>query len=356
MAADEASGGDRTEAASPRRLERAREAGQVPISRDLATFVSLSAAVAGLSNYVLPNVAVWSQTLQLSVVQAGRGVGDDWGAAFSGYVTWLRFVWPPLVAASVCGSIAFLAQTKLLVRLKSVTPQIDRISPMSGIKRLVGMAAWAESLKSICKLLILTTAIYLVAKRELFLTPALPLQSLYVSSAQIASTALHMLYAGCGVQGIFGGIDLVWVRYKHARDLRMSKQDLRDEFKESEGSPHVKAKVRQVIFARSRRRMMAAVPKANVVITNPTHYAVALAYNRGADVAPRLVAKGVDRVAAKIRAVATAASVPVVANPPLARALHQLDVDTEISPEHFKAVAQIIAYVWRLRHERPKFS
>jgi len=130
--------------------------------------------------------------------------------------------------------------------------------------------------------------------------------------------------------------------------LRMSRQDLRDEQKETDGDPKIKARIRQIRMQRARKRMMAAVPNATVVITNPTHYAVALAYDRAKNAAPRVVAKGVDSMAARIREVAEASRVPLVANPPLARALYQVEVDRDIPAEHYQAVAEIIAYVWRL--------
>jgi flagellar biosynthetic protein FlhB len=146
----------------------------------------------------------------------------------------------------------------------------------------------------------------------------------------------------------------MWVRFRHARDMRMSKQDIRDEQKDADGNPHVKARIRRIRLIRARKRMMANVPKATVVVTNPTHYAVALLYDRATNPAPRIVAKGADSVAARIREVAEANGVPIVANPPLARTLYRLDLDTEIPAEHYKAVAEIIAYVWRLRrHGRP---
>jgi flagellar biosynthetic protein FlhB len=129
----------------------------------------------------------------------------------------------------------------------------------------------------------------------------------------------------------------------------MSRQEQKDEHKASEGNPQVKQRLRQLARTRSRRRMLKAVPKAAVVITNPTHFAVALAYERGTRGAPRLVAKGADEVAERIRGIAREHRVPIIANPPLARALFHVDIDTEIPPEHFKAVAEIIAYVWRMR-------
>ena len=129
----------------------------------------------------------------------------------------------------------------------------------------------------------------------------------------------------------------------------MSKQEVREEQKDLEGNPLIKARIRRIRYMRARRRMMMAVPKATVVVTNPTHYAVALSYDRAKNAAPRVVAKGVDTVAARIREIARQNNVPIVANPPLAQALYQQPLDTDIPMEHYKAVAEIIAYVWRLR-------
>jgi flagellar biosynthetic protein FlhB len=161
----------------------------------------------------------------------------------------------------------------------------------------------------------------------------------------VTSLVLMML----GAQAAIAGADLLWERYNLARKLRMSRQEQKDEHKDSEGNPQIKQKLRQLARTRARRRMMKAVPKAAVVITNPTHFAIALAYERGTKSAPRLVAKGADEVAERIRDIAREHRVPIIANPPLARALFRIEIDTEIPPEHFRAVAEIIAYVWRMR-------
>ncbi len=163
---------------------------------------------------------------------------------------------------------------------------------------------------------------------------------------------LHVLLVVLAAQAAIALLDYAWVMLRHVRGLRMSRHDIQEEQKESEGDPRVKARQRQIRTMRARRRMMAAVPKATVVITNPTHYAVALAYDRAKHAAPRVVAKGVDSLAARIREAAEANHVPVVANPPLARALYQVALDADIPAEHYQAVAAIIAYVWRLARPR----
>jgi flagellar biosynthetic protein FlhB len=162
---------------------------------------------------------------------------------------------------------------------------------------------------------------------------------------QVMQLALTLL----GAQFVIAGADMWWVRHKHAKEMRMSKEDIRQEAKESDGNPHVKARLRQIRMSRARKRMMTAVPTATVVVTNPTHYAIALLYDREKGGAPRVVAKGVDEVAARIRELASEHRVPLVPNPPLARALYKVELDAEIPAEHFKMVAEVIAYVWRLR-------
>ena len=169
-----------------------------------------------------------------------------------------------------------------------------------------------------------------------------------------ARPVLHVLLVVLAAQAAIAVLDYAWVTLRHVRGLRMSRHDIQEEQKETEGDPRVKARLRQIRGIRARRRMLAAVPKATVVITNPTHYAVALVYDRAKHAAPRVVAKGVDSLAARICEAAEANRVPVVANPPLARALYRVEIDADIPAEHYQAVAEIIAYVWRLARPRGK--
>jgi flagellar biosynthetic protein FlhB len=157
--------------------------------------------------------------------------------------------------------------------------------------------------------------------------------------------ALRLMAAALVAFAAIAVLDMLWVRFRHLQTLQMSRQEMKEEAREAEGDPTLRARRRQLREARGRRRMMAEVPRAAVVITNPTHYAVALAY-AGGDAAPKVVAKGADAVAARIRKAAEDAGVPLVSNPPLARALHRLDLGAEIPAEHYGAVAEIIAFVW----------
>ncbi len=296
---------------------------------------------------------------------AARGDGASvahWFAAslqqthFQGAQTWEAVarslelgVLPAGVAAAGGYAAATLLQTGFLLRAAALQPDLSRLSPFAGFKRMVGAQGLALVVKAFAKLAVLGACLALALRRVLPALPLAPFELPHLLYSQIIAHGWHLLLLLLGAQAAIAGADVLWERFSLARKLRMSHQDLRDEHKESEGNPQIKHKLRQLARVRAGRRMMQKVPKAAVVITNPTHYAVALTYERGAQGAPRLVAKGADDVAAKIRELARDNRVPIVANPPLARALYRVELDTEIPAEHFKAVAEIIAYVWRMR-------
>jgi len=335
---------DKTEAATPRRLEKARQEGQVAVSRELSMLVSLGAGgLVASAQFDERGVAHWlAAALQVSSYEAG----STWKPAG---LAVLAAVAPVTAAAAGGYAAATLLQTNFLLHVGALQPDLSRISPLAGLKRLFAMQALVQLLKSLAKLGVFAVCLWVGIRRVLPTLPTLTLtqpQTLHrVMLHAIGTMAMTML----GAQAAIAAADVFWERMSLARKLRMSRQEQKDEHKESDGNPQVKARLRQLARTRSRRRMMKAVPKAAVVITNPTHFAVALAYERGAKGAPRLVAKGADEVAERIREIAREHRVPVVANPPLARALFRIEIDTEIPSEHFKAVAEIIAYVWRMR-------
>jgi len=221
---------------------------------------------------------------------------------------------------------------------------------MSGLKRLFSSKSLVEFVKGLLKLIVVgtvVTALMLPQVRSLDtlvgLDPAAMLGLLYEAATRILFGVLATLT-------LIAALDWLYQRYSLTKDLRMSKQELKEEFKQTEGDPHIKQRIRQLRHERSRKRMMAAVPKADVVIMNPTHFAVALQYDQKTMGAPRCVAKGIDSLALRIRDVAKEAGVAVVENPPLARALHAtVELDEEIPAEHYRAVAEVIGYVWKLR-------
>jgi len=264
-----------------------------------------------------------------------------------------RTVLPVAVACLLGAAGATLLQTGFLLHAGGLRPQFSRIDPRSGLRRLFGTDALVEAGRSALKVIAFAVASWTAL---LPLWPALRLSYLRAPQAvpgTILSAIIRLLAAALLVQAVAAGFDVLWARHRHARSLRMSRQEIRQEHRESEGDPKIKARIRQIRLARARRRMLAAVPKAAVVVTNPTHYAVALAYERGSKGAPRVVAKGVDSMAARIREAAQKARVPLVANPPLARALYPIELDQEIPAELYKAVAGVIAYIWRLDQRAP---
>ncbi|HEY4252073.1 MAG TPA: flagellar type III secretion system protein FlhB [Roseomonas sp.] len=345
MAEDEKDAEDRTEAPTQRRLDRARDEGQVALSREAAMLATLAAGLLGLM-MALPPMALEMATALRGIMAMSHSLAP--AEVMAALVRLALLTIAPVAGLTLLGAVAgTLLQTRGLFSASGLAPNLSKLSPLAGLKRLLGVDAVIEFLRTLLKLGIVGTALWLALD-----DPSL-LQTLL---HQPASALLgHAADAGYGLMraallafAVVAAGDLLLVRLRHTRKLRMSREDMRDEQKESEGDPHVKGRMKQLRLSKSRRRMLAAVPKAAVVITNPTHYAVALGYEQGSNAAPRILAKGVDAVAARIRAVAEENRVPIVPNPPLARALHLLELDAEIPQEHYQAVAEIIAFVWRL--------
>ncbi len=345
MAGEEATdAGEKTEAASPRRIEKARDDGQVALSREMVGLGALAGGVLGMMLAVAPGAAMV------------RGFGGAMARAheippIEAAVEMARLglmVVLPVAVLTAFGALgATFLQTRGLISAKGLVPQLSRLNPAAAIKRIFGMEGAIEFLRTLLKLGLVGAALWYAIgdPGDLPRLLLLPAEGLLARAGQAAGDlAIAALLAFSAI----AAVDLVLVNQRHLRRLRMSRQDQKEESREAEGDPHIRARQRQIRQQRARGRMMAAVPKAAVVITNPTHFAVALAYDQGGESAPRIVAKGADEVAARIRAVATEAGVPIVSNPPLARALFPLDLDAEIPPDHYQAVAEIIAYVWRL--------
>ena len=333
----EQGGDDRTQPPTEARLRRAREDGQVPVSQELSTAVGLGGLTLVLA-LVLPSVtAGLTRTLASMLTQLDRPAPVALAIA------------PPLLLIAGTGAAAVMLQTQFLLSARGITPDLGRLDPKRGLSRIFGLDGVAETAKSLVKAGVLLWAVWHAIAG---LTPA-ALGAAGWSAPHLAQRVgqelVRLLLTISLCQGVIALADLLWVRWRFHDRLRMTPQEVKDEYREAEGDPKLKARVRQIRTARARRRMLAVVPKATVVITNPTHYAVALQYERGTQDAPRVVAKGMDDVAARIRSVARQHGVAIVPNPLLARALYAVPVDAEIPAEHFKAVAAIVAYVWRLR-------
>jgi len=347
--ADENDSGSKTEDASPRKLEEARRRGEVPKSHDVVTFASL-AAVSGV------------------VIFAGGGLAhgmvdrlrpfisrpDDFDLSNGGGVAVLRLALmaaaPVLMSvlggAMLAGVAANLVQSGFMLTTGPLTPNLDRLSPLQGFKRLFGVDGLVQFLKSALKIVAVGAIAWFVLAphvREFELLSALDPMSLLPMAAQLLR---DLLFAVLVFLALVAGFDWFWQRYRFMQRMKMTKEELKEDFKQSEGDPRIKARIRQLRQERARRRMMQQVPKATVVVMNPTHYAVALRYEAGETAAPICVAKGLDTLALRIREVAEAHRVPVIEDPPLARALYAtVEIDDVIPRQHYDAVAKIIGFI-----------
>lgn len=350
--AEESDNDDKTEDASQRKLDRAIEQGDVVKSMEVSTFFLLGATlimVAFMSgpaarNLATPFTVLLGQAEQFSL-DGAMLKQLAWASAKVFAVTVLI---PALVLALavIAGN---MIQHRLVFSAESLKPKLSKVSPIAGFKRLFGLDAWVNFIKGLTKLTAVAAAIGAV------LWPLRDRLDTMVAADVVAlmpimqDLTVKMLIVVVIIMALIAGADYLWQRQRWLTRQKMTKQEVKDEYKETEGNPEVKAKIKQLRSQRSRKRMMSNVPKATVVITNPTHYAVALQYDEGM-AAPLCVAKGVDQIALKIREVATAAEVPIVENPPLARALHAaIDIDEVIPEEHFRAVAEVIGFVMRMR-------
>jgi flagellar biosynthetic protein FlhB len=276
------------------------------------------------------------------------------GAAFVGLTEKIGFevlgaLAIPFLLFSLAAIAGNVVQHQLVFSAESIKPKLSKISPAAGLKRMFSKQAIANFVKGLLKLAVLGAVMAALLWPERHRLAGLAATDPAMILPVTRSLTLQMLGAVVAILAIIAAADYLFQYRQWFEKQKMSFRELKEEFRQTEGDPVVKGKIRQLRQARQRKRMMAGVPKASVVITNPTHFAVALQYERGMN-APICVAKGADLIARKIREVAEQHGIPLVENPPLARALHgTVEIDQEIPPEHYRAVAEIIGYVMRLR-------
>jgi len=342
---------EKTEAPSQRRLERAREDGQVALSREAVGFLGLLLGTLGAVS-ALPTLGTALLLGMRGLLSRSHVLG--WQQALP-ELAWLALsTIAPIAGLAALGAVAAtLAQTGGLVSGHNMVPRLSKLSPLVGLKRLLGPDGALDLLRTLLKLAVVGAALWWVAGESGPLRSALQLAP-GALLALLGGLATRMIGVALAALAVIALLDVVLVRIRHLRKLRMTRHDMKEEARESDGDPMVKARLKALRMQKGRQRMLAAVPRAAVVITNPTHYAVALAYEDGKGAAPRVVAKGVDAVAARIREAAREAGVPLVANPPLARALFRIELEQEIPAVHYQAVAEIIAFVLRARGGLPR--
>ncbi|MFI5003200.1 MAG: EscU/YscU/HrcU family type III secretion system export apparatus switch protein, partial [Reyranellales bacterium] len=318
-----------------------------PHSREAAMFASMVAILIVLAFIIGPHVASLSEDLSLLIDSPGGfslANGTDatlllWNVALSAG----RLLLPAIAVLAVAGVIASVFQNAPGIALERVRPQWSRISPLGGWRRVFGTQGYVEFLKSVFKFAaIAVVCLILLGASRTSIINAMFSDPTQIPGA-ILSLAVRLVSAICVATIVLVAGDLIWARLRWRSDLRMTRQELKDEVKETEGDPLVRGRLRSLQRDRARRRMIAAVPRASVVIANPTHYAVALRYERSEGGAPQVVAKGADLIALRIREIASRHGIPIVEDKPLARALHDaVEVDQWIPPEFYRAVARIL--------------
>ncbi len=345
---------DKDHEATQKKLDEARERGDVPRSVDLAMAAGfggllLVAMTIGPGAMLRFGDAAEAFLGQIDRIAAQAGVAGPWG--LSGWVLAITLpVVPFFLVPGIAALLAILAQRALVFSLDKLMPKLSRIDPFANFGHKFGRNGLFEFTKSVMKLALVGVILgyFLIVKLPVIVLalqmPAAPV------SAIMLRLFVEFLMLVTAVSGVVGAVDYLWQRFEHQRRNRMSRQDLMEEFKQSAGDPHMKSQRRQRAQAIAMNRMMADVPQADVIVVNPTHYAVALKWSRKSGRAPVCLAKGVDAMAARIREAAATAGVPIHPDPSTARALYaSVDIGQEIRPEHYAPVAAAIRFAENMR-------
>ncbi|MCP5160362.1 MAG: flagellar type III secretion system protein FlhB [Hahellaceae bacterium] len=356
MSEEDDSSQEKTEDATPRRLEKAREEGQIPRSRELNTMAVLMAGATSLllfgqqlattlegimrHSFSLPRDAIFDlRQMAIFLLQSGQE------AAWALLPFFGMMVLAALVGPAILGGWLFSG--------KALAPKFNRLNPLEGIKRMFSAKSLVELAKAVAKVaLVLGVSIWLI-KRNLGEMFSISREAAVPAMAHVTDILSWSFLTLACTMILIAAVDVPYQLYEHNKKLKMTKQQIKDEYKDSEGKPEVKGRIRQLQREMAQRRMMADVPQADVVITNPTHYSVALKYDAKTMDAPVVLAKGGDEIAMKIREIAREHKVEIISAPPLARSIyHHTKIGEEIPSGLYVAVAQILAYVFQLRQYR----
>ncbi|MEM6617513.1 MAG: flagellar biosynthesis protein FlhB [Pseudomonadota bacterium] len=353
--ADQPEQHEKTEDPTQKRLEDAYKRGDVPKSQEVGSLFILTGGLLFLVMAAGSMAKDFTAGLSIFMEQA-----DDIRVDSPHILTVsreaIRFIIAtlllPLGIIAVLGIGANLVQHPLVLSVDPVKPKLSKVSPLAGLKRLFSSQSLFNFAKSLVKFAIVIVVLGAVIwPRRATLDQVIAMDPVALMAFTLEISVIIMIAVLAAFAAI-AGLDFAYQKFQWIQRQKMTVKEVKDEFKQTEGDPLVKGKIRQIRMERAKARMMAAVPDATVVVTNPTHFSVALKYESGIP-APLCVAKGVDEIALKIRGVATENDVPIVENPPLARALYAtVDIDQEIPGEHYKAVAQVIGYVMQLNEKR----
>lgn len=345
----------RTEQPSPRRRQQAREKGSVARSQDLNAAVLLLGAAMTLSFFGSSIIGGLGEILKGLIRQAGKAELSDAVVAEimqDQTIAVAKLLLPFLLTIMIIGVLINVTQVGFHISWKAAAPQWERLNPLRGFQRFFSVRALVELGKSLLKLFFVGLALFVALRTASLQTPWL----FYMPTDQIIGEMgrlLNDLFFAAAMALLFIGLaDYVYQRWDHEQSLKMTKEEVKEEAKQQEGDPKVKGKIRELMIRSSLKRMMKSVPAADVVITNPVHLAVAIKYDREKNSAPIVVAKGARKVAERIKEIAAENGVPIVENKPLARAIFKaVDIGMEIPVDLYKAVAEVLAYVYRIKNK-----
>lgn len=343
----------KTEEPTSKRLEEARKRGQIPFSREVGSFLILFVLAVTIAWYA-PRMALRTRDILTPYLANAYDYPVDMAGVGTIFyrLTFqsLGLVIGPLLAAAVVTVAASVLQNGFNLSAEPLMPKWEKISIAKGISRMFSMRSLVEFLKGLCKIGIVGTVAWIAVSGQLGHVKQMVDDDLIAILLFLLKLSVKLMIGVCIAMFFIALIDLIYQRLSYIKNLRMSKQELKEEYKQQEGDPVIKQRLRQIRMERAKKRMMAEVPGADVVITNPTHFAVALKYESTDMQAPKVVAKGQDYIALSIRRIAEENNVPIVENPPLARALFDnVEIDQEIPVQHYKAVAEVISYVYKLK-------
>ena len=353
-------GGEKTEVPTAKKLNDARKEGQVAKSKEIITALMLLALFVVIKFYIgnlgQQMIECFSEFYALSgkIIgnsEYGMRMVDATGVVSLGLTTVLNMIVPFIALAVVIAILGNALQQKWMVTTKPLQPKLSKISPISGLKRMFNVKQLFEVGKSVAMIAVMSYVIYTTVKDKLGVLYTFYNISLYEALEIVGDIIVDLGIKISAVFLVIGFVDLIYQRHKFKEDMKMTKQEVKDEFKNTEGDPQVKGQIRRRMQQVSRRRMMEALPQADVVITNPTHFAVALKYEANKGQAPVVIAKGADYLAFDIKAKAKEYGIEIVENKPLARILYNnVEIGAQIPPELYQAVAEVLAFVYSLKN------
>jgi len=345
---------DKTEKATPRRRREARKKGQVAQSKEISSVLILLTTMGVFyfaGSWIFYNFSgvftgIYGNIGTLSLNNASEA-GLFLGTIFEYLISILVPIFLPIIVAAV---VANVAQVGFEMHSQPLQPKLSKLNPISGMKKFVSLKSLVELVKSILKILIVGGVAYVIIEKEMRYFPSLMQKSVVDILLFIAEVTFKIFFFVCLVMIFLAVLDYVYQRWQHEKSLKMSKQEVKDERKQTEGDPKIKARIRSIQLEMAQRRMMEAIPEADVVITNPTHLALAVKFDAKEMVAPTVLAKGSGFIAERIKEVAREHHVPIVEDKPLAQAMFKLvEIGDFIPVELYRAVAEVLAYVYRLK-------